>query len=134
MREIKFKYTVIRENGHIFSEIFTLADIENGMMNRWYAANHVGPDQLKRNQYIGRKDKNGNEIYERHILKEETSGMYKEGQFIPHYSIGFIDWASPFDGYMRYRDLQKQHSWVNEIHSENTEIIGDTYSNPELLE
>ena len=84
-------------------------------------------------QYTGLKDKNDKEIYEGDILKEETSGMYKEGKFTPHYSIGFIDWASPFDGYVRYKDLQKQHSWVNEIHSENTEIIGNIYLNPELL-
>ncbi len=40
--EIKIKYICKRENGHIFSEIFTLEKIEKGEVSQWYLVNNIG--------------------------------------------------------------------------------------------
>ena len=39
MREIKFRYTIVRENGHIFHRDFTLLDIEAGYAINFLAIN-----------------------------------------------------------------------------------------------
>ncbi len=69
MRGIKFRYTCDRGNGHIFSEDFTLNEIERGEASHWIAKNLVAEGQLHRRQYIEQKDKNRVEIYEGDIVK-----------------------------------------------------------------
>ena len=63
-REIKFRYICKRENGHIFSRIFTLEQIESGEVRQWWELNHVGKNKLHKNQYTEIKDNNGKEIYD----------------------------------------------------------------------
>ena len=46
MREIKFRYVCVRENGHIFSRIFTLEQIESGEVRQWWELNLVGKSEL----------------------------------------------------------------------------------------
>jgi hypothetical protein len=70
MREIKFKYLVKRNsNGHIFSKIFTLAQIEDGDVNQWIKINIICRSELYKLQYTGRKDKKNKEIYANDILR-----------------------------------------------------------------
>jgi hypothetical protein len=69
MREIKFRYTVKKPNGHIFSETFPLRDIERGYYKSWIKNNSVGAGcEIIKDQYTGLKDKNGKEIYEGDLM------------------------------------------------------------------
>ena len=68
MREIKIKYLVIRKNGRIFSQTFTLKEIENGTTERWLNYNSVSDEELHRLLFTGLHDKKGKEIFEGYIL------------------------------------------------------------------
>lgn len=68
-------------------------------------------------QYTGLKDKNGNEIYEGDIIRC-YGGAYWNGIYEYNYVIEVRD----------IRDLN------DIVHSENVEILGNKYENPELLE
>jgi hypothetical protein len=62
--KIKFRYTCVRKNGYVFSEIFTIDDIEKGSVEKWIKMNSVDPICIKRSQFTGIIDKvNNKEIY-----------------------------------------------------------------------
>jgi len=53
----KLRYTVKRKNGHIFSEIFSLREIEDGYVKKWFENNHIGgADEIFKEQYAGLKE------------------------------------------------------------------------------
>ena len=127
MREIKFKYIIIREKEEMISKAFSIIDIEFGYMNRWYAANHIGADELKRCQYTGLKDKNGKEIYEGDVLQFEYDGeMHIAGavKWREEVSIWAVDIG------IGLTTIEPEDAWVPDTY----EIIGNIYENPELKE
>ena len=63
MKEIKFRYTCKRDNGWIFSEIFTLNQIENGEVSLWIKVNIIKEEQITREQFTSFYDKNKKEVY-----------------------------------------------------------------------
>lgn len=57
-----YKYKVTRKNGHVFSKIFTINEIENGYAQTWLKNNIVYTDELERLPYVT-TDKNGDKVF-----------------------------------------------------------------------
>jgi len=71
-------------------------------------------------QYTGLKDKNGKEIFEGDIVKQNNRNKevkYKDGYF-------YVDWADVYDAVLG-KFKNNQYGRV--------EVIGNIYENPELL-
>jgi uncharacterized phage protein (TIGR01671 family) len=69
MRELKFRCKVARKNGHVFSEIFSIDQIESGKIALWLEANHISTStKVIREQSTCLKDKYGVEIFEGDII------------------------------------------------------------------
>lgn len=98
MREIKFRYTCKRDNGFIFSQIFTLEEIERGVAFTWANANLVDIDKVIKEQFTGLLDANGREIYEGDIVQCSGAKYYRLvvylGAVMMHSSWWFWSWLS----------------------------------------
>ena len=46
MREIKFRYTVVRKNGHIFHHDFSIGQLDSGIVRIWIEQNHIGSSDV----------------------------------------------------------------------------------------
>lgn len=98
----------------------------------WY---RVNPSTICR--CTGREDKNGNLIWENDIVKDlfsDACAQIKYGSYQSCFDstktehVGFyVDWSVTDKKYMR-KDLGY---WINMVDSE---VIGNTFDNPELLE
>jgi len=138
MREIKFRYTVIRENGYVFSGIFTLEQIEKGEVKIWSEMNHVNMDAVKKNQFIGLHDKTDREIYEGDIvhyiyLPGKTFWNYEGDAIIEWSSTGY--WMKPLPGKGGVDAALVSIPGAYEPTCRKLfEVIGNRFENPELLE
>ena len=125
-REIKFrawiyglgKMTPVKEidfDGYMSS---VMVEINSERHEQMFFENTDYPD-CELMQYTGLKDKNGKEVYEGDILKTW---------------IGGYEQASPYvveDMRKLYFELERDDSYYR---IQKTEIIGNIYENPELLE
>ena len=111
--------------------------------NKWYISNKAGapfafevrPDTIC--QCTGLKDKNGKLIWENDIVKDLFSDVYAQIKYGSYQScfdstkvehIGFyVNW---FGRYAKSRRKDLGY-WINMV---DTEIVGNTFDNPELLE
>jgi len=117
MREIKFRYICKRENGHTFSRIFTLEQIESGEVRQWWELNLVGKNELHKNQYIGNKDIDNKDIYEDDILEWHYNVNVKDLWIVKATNGGW----NPF-----IDNMDTDDSW-------HYRIIGNKHQNPELV-
>ena len=125
MREILFKAKTF--NGKWVQGLLAHKD------NKWYISNKEGmpfafevrPETI--GQHTGLKDKNGNKIWENDIVnKVDTNGLgyHRERKCkVSFDALGYWLLTTEYgDGY-----------WLGEFDSEQLEVIGNIFDNPELL-
>lgn len=119
-REIKFR-AWDKEEKKMFYDVQNAYDSEPV----WYGGfgEFLGDQSYEVMQYTGLKDKNGKEIYEGDIVKAIISGGTTKVEYVNDLA-GFNPWANS----IVYAGRQ---SFINP--SEEIEVIGNIYSNPELL-
>lgn len=111
MREIKFRAKKLGSNEWTYGGIANLRNV----------AIFIEIKSETLGQYIGRKDKNGKEIYEGDVLK----GCWGE-----------ILWVYYDKDYLQFRAKTKTGNNAIDYYGElnKLEVIGNIYDNPELLE
>lgn len=122
MREAKFRYVYQHEDtGCIMMKYFTLREIETDATRqfpRWYP--------IARNQYTSVFDKNGKEIYEDDIVREDNIVRTER-------EIAQVIWQPFHQFHARNGSVFFEFSPDSEGIDESIEIIGNIYEHHELL-
>ncbi len=127
MREIKFRYTIIRANGYNFTRFFTLQEIEAGLVKTFFEANYVGVgDKVFRDQFTGLKDKNGKEIYKGDIIRV---GNFSDPRNVYWDDLKAAFYITRLKSGIGLRPLCGLACYLHNI----VEIIGNIHENSELL-
>ena len=130
MREIKFRAWNSEEKKMV--KVDSICFNENGLIDITcegsYEGSYYDPvDEYIIMQYTGLKDKNGKEIYEGDIIAVGvTKSINIERRDCPKYKIIFTD------GYFGMKYLPDKELTMMYC-TEDSEIIGNIYENPELL-
>ena len=120
MREFKFKAWDNRQK-----EIHYWESLKCNSISVAYLFNNT---DLKLLQYIGRKDNNNVEIYEGDICKIKYSKDSQKNSLCEE-SVGLVEY---FDSSFWLNSKKDKFSVIIDI-SEELEVIGNIYENPELL-
>jgi hypothetical protein len=94
MQEIKIRYTVRRQNGFVFSEIFTLEQIEKGEVAEWIKINYINTDDLHKDIFTSKQDKSYNKpfiIFAKYLICSISKQLYS---FLS--AIRYLIWAAKY--------------------------------------
>ena len=137
MREIKIRYTVVRNNGHVFKEIFPLHDIENGYVKTWLTMNHVGKcSELHKDQNTGLQDRNGVDIYCGDIVEcEYYPDLPTTKELDTLVWRGVVEWGADAAFHVIRIDTRGCYAVrYGGSAVKRWDVIGNIHENPELLE
>ena len=133
MREIKFRAwdTIGKQWLRITGFETAETDVSKGYTifgkgaGLFHDGDYVGSEGIILLQYTGLKDKNGKEIYEGDIVRfHYKTGVYKIGTVV--WNDLFGSWDIDCQDFVSYKSLGQYKSV--------SEVIGNIYENPELLE
>ena len=108
---------------------FRAWDKKNKVMMDWEDIKYIDLDTLQRSnillQYVGLKDKNNKEIYEKDIIKDKNGGKW---------ILQWNDVEFCYDVLLIGKiECWKHLSELLEEHYRDIRVIGNIYENPELL-
>lgn len=122
-REIKFRQYVYENDSKIDGKMLDWDDLLSGTeehLSCVFSTNFSNASELM--QYTGLKDKDGKEIYEGDILRDE-------------YGSGKVKWIMEHCAFLVFAtNPSRCIAMESDGQLKNTEIIGNIYENPELLE
>jgi len=113
MEKIKFRYRIQDKAGKVITQIYTLEEIEMGLLSKCYSLDYK---ILSRDQSTNLGDKNGKEIYGGDIVKNQYGAV---GEYV--WSESRSGWDIQF---RKFPGFETMNEW---------EIIGNIHENPELL-
>ncbi|MEN6375496.1 MAG: YopX family protein [Smithella sp.] len=139
MKEIKFRGMSL--SGEWFCGLLSHSNGRNMMqpVTGYYISNSAGqpwayavrPETI--GQFIGRRDKNGKEIYEGDVCRFSVPMSLYIGKSENNRFIGEIKWDDSELGYYLLSN-NGHHPYVRLWIAMDIEVIGNIYENPELLE
>lgn len=144
MREILFRGKRVDNGEWVYGDLLTPTDI----MDVWEISENTGMgdryeiDPETVGQYTGLKDRNGNKIFEGDILRGYQYPYLSGDNFNYYAEVIYFDNCSAFGTYTFknpnlnvVRGISAGNTALMEDwESENWEVIGNIYDNPELLE
>jgi uncharacterized phage protein (TIGR01671 family) len=142
-RDIKFRYVFKRKSdGHIYMIIVPIQILEEGHGEIFSMFKNDSWKLVARDQFVGLHEKNWKEIYERDILRSESTLRHLDGRNTGKISIVLrqVIWMDDGWGEKTIKNIQNYPGVIGfeskgiKTFSEFWEVVGNVYENPELLE